>query len=807
MLLIVALIISAFVIPASASAAEQGDPGTVTDKYINEADGREIAAAQTVTTSEKKDPQTIDGYEYESFSEVTEHVYAKEDLTYIQGYPDKTVRGERYLSRAEAATIFYRLYDGYYPALKRQMTSKTFSDVKSGAWYYTEVELCYNVGIINGYDDGTFRPDEPITRAEFAMIAALFAELPNSGKAMFKDVTKDHWAYQLINSAAEAGWIQGYGDGTYRPESTISRSETVTLINRMRNRAITVSELKALGVKNPYTDLVETYWAYSDLMEASVKHAATDWHDLTYNDGKLNIIIERYVDADGKEIAKPTTTQGKVNYAYRQFDRHYYLGYITAITYVYSDGATRLTGTKSADKSAAKVGDTLVYTITATNEKAATATLKNVVVRDVLPTEISFADGSVQVDGVTAHYSYNSKTSQLSVSLGDIAPGQTKKITFTAVINDTAYGKSFKNTAVLSADNSDDKTIVDEGVTVEDGTAIMTATKAVDKSTAKVGDTLTYTITAGNAAAATAGLENAVMTDTIPEFLSFSYGSVQVDGVTANYSYDSASRKLSVELGDIIPGQAKTITFAAVINANAYGKSFKNTAVLSADNDGDKTATDGGVTVGDGTGRMTAAKAVDKSTAKVGDTLTYTITASNAETATVDLENVILRDTIPAEVNFNFGSVQVDGYSARYSYDSASRRLSVELGKIAPDQTKTITFTAVINSTAYGKSFKNTAVLTADNDGDKTATDGGVTVDGGTAEGSAGAKTVNKPTAKVGDTLTYTIPCEMPPPQRRHGRALRLPTLSPNTCPLCPAALRKMDALPLIFPTAPGLRP
>ena len=454
--------------PTAAFALEQGEPNSVTEKYINEADGREIASAQTSKTTEVKDPQVIVGYEYESFSEVTEHIYAKEDLTYIVGYPDKTVRGERYLARSEAAAIFYRLYDGFYPELQRQMTSTTFSDVPTNAWYYTELELCYNVGIVNGCGDGTFKPNDPVTRAEFASMAARFAELTNSAKAMFTDVTKDHWAYQAINAAAEAGWVQGYGNGTYHPESSISRAETVTLINRMRNRSVTVNELKAMGIKNPYTDLVETYWAYTDLMEATVKHAAADWHDLTYNDGNLNVIVEKYVDADGNEIAEPTVSQSKENHAYRQFDKHYYLGYIAEITYVYSDGATRMDGTKTVDKSTASVGDTLNYTITVSNGNKATATLENVVVSDVISEYTTFVYGSVQVDGTTAKYSYDNKTKQLSVELGEFAAGKSKTITFAVVINDTAYGKEFKNVAVISADNSKDKTVSDTGVVVND---------------------------------------------------------------------------------------------------------------------------------------------------------------------------------------------------------------------------------------------------------------------------------------------------------------------------------------------------
>ncbi|MCL1786524.1 MAG: DUF11 domain-containing protein, partial [Defluviitaleaceae bacterium] len=225
---------------------------------------------------------------------------------------------------------------------------------------------------------------------------------------------------------------------------------------------------------------------------------------------------------------------------------------------------------------------------------------------------------STQINGAAAKYSYDSDTRLLSVPLGDIAPGQTITITFAAVIKATAYNKTFKNVAVLSADNDDDKTASDGGVTVDDGTARMSAAKSVDKSTAKVGDTLTYTVTATNEASSTVNLRNVVMSDTIPQYASFAHGSVQVDGYSARYSYNTDSRQLSVELGNIAPGQAITITFTATINANAYGKTIINTAVLSADNDDDLPAADGGVIVEDGTARMSATKSVDKTTAKVG---------------------------------------------------------------------------------------------------------------------------------------------------------------------------------------------
>ena len=90
--------------------------------------------------------------------------------------------------------------------------------------------------------------------------------------------------------------------------------------------------------------------------------------ELTYNGGNMNIIIEQYVDSEGNEIAEPTVSQGRVNHAPRLFERHYFIGYITTITYVYGNGTARMSGTKSVDKAAAKVGDTLTYTITASKE-------------------------------------------------------------------------------------------------------------------------------------------------------------------------------------------------------------------------------------------------------------------------------------------------------------------------------------------------------------------------------------------------------------------------------------------------------
>lgn len=739
----------------SAEDLSPGSPGALTERYIDESTSRELAPSNTSKSSWVKDAPAMEGYEFESFSQTTDHIYSQEEINFIVGYPDKTVRRDRSLSRCEAVTIFSRLYNGVYPEAKQRLTEKTFSDVPAGVWYYDKLSVCYNAGILSWCGDGKFQPYAAITRAEFAAMAAAFAELPQAENAPFSDINKTHWAYDDINSAAEAGWIVGYPDGTFRPESEISRAETVTLINRLRNRKITAEELRALGVQNPYKDLSETYWAYGELIEATVKHNAADWHKLNYNEDNLNTVTERFVDGEGNELAEPVTTKGQAARSPSDFKNRNYLGYTTEITYVYRQGQAVMTGSKEVDNTEAKVSDTLHYTVTIGNDKSATGTLRNAVVSDTLSQHLGFVYGSVLVDGENTRYSFDVKTRLLSVDVGDIAPGQNRKVSFAAIVKDTAYSETLSNTAILGADNSEDIPVTDTSTKIEDGKPGLTAEKSVDKSEAHVGDTLTYTVTAKNAEDATTPLKNAALTDTLPGFVDFVQGSVMVDGTSGQYRFDNGV--LTVELGDIAPGAEKTVTFQVTVNNTAYNQSFQNTAILDADNSDPVVPSDEGVTVADGIAKISATKNVDKSKAKVGDTLTYTITASNADTATVSLRDVVMADTLPKYVTFNQGSVAVDGSPVRTTFNSKTRQLTAELGDIAPGQSKVLTFSALVNTTAYGRKFSNTAVLGAENFQDVSAADTGVTVAAGVPEGSSGAKTVSKSKANVGDTLTYSI--------------------------------------------------
>lgn len=266
-----------------------------------------------------------------------------------------------------------------------------------------------------------------------------------------------------------------------------------------------------------------------------------------------------------------------------------------------------------------------------------------------------------------------------------------------------------------------------------------------------------YTVTLGNAEGAVYEIENASMTDTIPVELDFVDGSVQVDGMSADYSFDSETRTLTVPLDSIAPATEKTVTFSVTINDAAYGKTVYNTAVMSGDNIPDTEGTDDGVSVGDGKARPNIEKRSDKSSAKVGDKITYTLSLSNSETATVPVENAVVSDVIPAGLTFEYGSVMLDGSTtSNFTYDENTRLLTVNVGSIEPDTSRTVSFVATVNENAYNTTIQNLATLTSDNTEPVQDKDDGVVVADGRTDLSV-LKTVDKSSAKVGDTLTYTV--------------------------------------------------
>lgn len=191
-------------------------------------------------------------------------------VAYIMGYPDGTVQPEGQITRAEACTIFFRLLTDssrdYYFA-----RTNDYSDVNRGDWFNNAISTLSNAGIVTGYNDGTFRPNQPITRGEMAKIIANFANL-NKGTKSFTDLS-GHWSKSYVELAAGNGWIAGYPDGSFRPDQKITRAETVTMINRVLER-VPAKELRLLSrsIMLTFPDNNPGDWYYIAIQEASNSH-------------------------------------------------------------------------------------------------------------------------------------------------------------------------------------------------------------------------------------------------------------------------------------------------------------------------------------------------------------------------------------------------------------------------------------------------------------------------------------------------------------------------------------------------------
>lgn len=213
---------------------------------------------------------------------------------YVMGYPDGTVRPNGSITRAEVSAILFRLLsdetrDEYFT------TESSFTDVKAGAWYNNSIATLEKAGVIvDTAKGGAFRPNEAITRAELAAMLAQFSDAKPVKGVKFSDVPAEHWAYEAIAIAAKMGWIEGYPDGTFRPDATITRAEMMTLVNRALERVPSDEDhLLSKRVMLTFPDCKSGDWFYIAVQEATNSHtyerAATEkngdeqWTDLRAN--------------------------------------------------------------------------------------------------------------------------------------------------------------------------------------------------------------------------------------------------------------------------------------------------------------------------------------------------------------------------------------------------------------------------------------------------------------------------------------------------------------------------------------------
>ena len=249
--------------------SEPGEsPNVASDAVIKNAKGEDVTANYKITY--------VNGV-LKAIEVLNKEIH----FNYVIGYTDGTIRPNNDISRAEVATIFFRLLTDE-ARTQYDKTTSSFSDIKDGAWCCRAVSTLTNMGIIKGYTDGTFRPNADITRAELATIIARFAKLDVNTKT-FSDIN-GHWAQKNIELAAGNGWINGYEDGTFRPNNNITRAETFAMINRVLDRQTeSVSDLLPTSEMNMWSDnLNENAWYYKDVQEATNYHKCDRVGDSVY---------------------------------------------------------------------------------------------------------------------------------------------------------------------------------------------------------------------------------------------------------------------------------------------------------------------------------------------------------------------------------------------------------------------------------------------------------------------------------------------------------------------------------------------
>ena len=195
-------------------------------------------------------------------------------FAFLKGYPGGGFAPGRNMSRAEVTTMFARLLTEQMEANKSYPAS--FSDVTSAHWAANYIGYMEQFGIVRGYSDGTFRPNAPITRAEFAAICCRFEQLTD-GAATFTDVPASHWAAKSIAYAAKRGWVTGYADGTFKPGNNITRAEVAAVTCRLLERNADKEYIRAHLKELPrvFADMNEQHWAYWYAMEAANGHDYT----------------------------------------------------------------------------------------------------------------------------------------------------------------------------------------------------------------------------------------------------------------------------------------------------------------------------------------------------------------------------------------------------------------------------------------------------------------------------------------------------------------------------------------------------
>lgn len=245
----------------------------ISNTYVNNAGvftaflDRALINGETIKIEARDKDKNITKIEYKVTKNAVEEVKA---IAYIKGYPDGTFKPQANVTRAEAAQMFATLLNGGTNFGTSQATK--FSDA-SDDWYSKAINYVVGKGLISGYPNGTFKPNESITRAEFAQMISGYVKNEKASTSDFKDV-KDHWAKDAIDKLYGNKNVNGYPDGSFKPNAKITRAEAVTILNSVFNRNTNKSSLNNVNTSslNKFSDVNEGFWAYYNILDAANTH-------------------------------------------------------------------------------------------------------------------------------------------------------------------------------------------------------------------------------------------------------------------------------------------------------------------------------------------------------------------------------------------------------------------------------------------------------------------------------------------------------------------------------------------------------
>ena len=245
----------------------------ISNTYVNNAGvftaflDRALIYGETIKIEAKDKDKNITKIDYKVTKNAVEEVKA---IAYIKGYPDGTFKPQANVTRAEAAQMFATLLNGGTNFGTSGATK--FSDA-SDDWYSKAVNYVVGKGLISGYPNGTFKPNESITRAEFAQMISGYIKNEKAGSSDFQDV-KDHWAKEAIDKLYGNKNVTGYPDGSFKPNAKITRAEAVTILNSVFNRNTNKNSLNNVNTSslNKFSDVNESFWAYYNILDAANTH-------------------------------------------------------------------------------------------------------------------------------------------------------------------------------------------------------------------------------------------------------------------------------------------------------------------------------------------------------------------------------------------------------------------------------------------------------------------------------------------------------------------------------------------------------